>query len=94
MEFPVKVRIEVGPGLPSQFAPLNRADATRALLTAVQEILATKDWPMGQPADARCGPITVRAIPVAIDGGGEPAGENPRTQYTELRLEVEMEGGE
>lgn len=61
MDYPVKVRIELGPGWPSKLQPLKEPDGHKAMLGAIHQFLTMGNVPAGHIAESTVGDVTASA---------------------------------
>src|SRR5690242_2163388 len=89
--YPIKVRIEVGPGAPSELAPMDTTDAHRALLKAFTKMLTMGQIPAGHEVSASHGLATVRLILTKFRSGSEPHHDSLTTHYSDYELAASLE---
>jgi hypothetical protein len=93
VEHQIKVRIELGPGIPVELATLMTPDAQQAILQGVAQILTalpSHDELAGMVAEGKSGNITAYVSPTYLDSGSD--GQMPTTEYHELKARVRLEG--
>jgi hypothetical protein len=91
VEHQIKVRIELGPGMPVELATLRTPDAQKAILQAVARILTTHhDEIAGMVAEGKSGDIAAFVTPLYVDSGSD--GQIPGTEFTETKAMVRLEG--
>ena len=94
MDYPLKLRIEIGPGIPSQLARLQTPDARKALLQALYEMITMGSIPAGYIGKATEGSTTVC---LSLSRGrvfSEPSGSIPCSHINEYEVTVEVESPE
>jgi hypothetical protein len=74
---PVRIRLEIGPGLPSELQSLKEPNGLRALLKAFFEVLTSDNWGTGQVATASSGDTNVYVGPQRFHIHTEPPGTLP-----------------
>ena len=94
MDYPLKLRIEVGPGIPSQLARLQTPDARKALLQALFEMLTMGSIPADYIGKATEGSTTVCLFLSRTHAFSEPSGSIPCSHVSEYEVTVEVESPE
>jgi hypothetical protein len=84
---PVKIRLEIGPGSPSELQSLKEPNGLRALLKAFFEVLTSDNWGPDQVATASSGNTNVYVDPQRFRVHLEP----PDTLPSKVVVEVEGE---
>ena len=92
MDYRLKVRIEIGPGIPSSLSRLNEPDARKAMLKAVLEQLLLDKWPADFIAKATHGSTTACLFVTRANHFSEPPRGIPTTHVNEYEFIVELEG--
>jgi hypothetical protein len=92
MDYRLKVRIEIGPGIPSKLSRLGEPDARKAMLKAVLEQLLLDKWPADFIAKSTHGSTTACLFATRTNHFSEPPGGIPTTHVDEYEFLVELEG--
>lgn len=91
----VKIRLEVGPGMPRDIGAFTKSPAKEAMLAAFcQALTAERIYPGPEAAfEAVRGGVTAKVWVKRADIGSEPKGGGfPRTNHVEMEADVTLEG--
>lgn len=87
----VKVRVEIGPGVPAELQSLKETDGWKALLGAFFELLSSDRWAAGQVAAGSSGSVRVHLSPGRVNLRMEPSTGLPNIFVFEVEGEAVTE---
>jgi hypothetical protein len=87
----VKIRVEIGPGLPSDLQSLKEPQGWKALVRAFLKVLTAETWPAEGVVTASSGDVTVTIDPKKFNARTEPGTSIPTTFVIEVEGEASTE---
>jgi hypothetical protein len=92
MEHRLKIRVEIGPGIPKHVQPIKDPDGFTAMIRALAEVIIAEKIPAGSVFQGTSGHVTAHVSPIRLVFTSVPVGTLDTSFIKEVEFTVRVEG--